>query len=43
MIIGVPKEIKTLERTKLEKSRITKSSSNYTTMAELGKYIGATQ
>ena len=41
--IGIPREIRTLERTKLEKSRITKSSSNYTTMAELGKYIGASQ
>ena len=41
--IGITKEIRTLERTKLEKSRITKSSSNYTTMAELGKYIGASQ
>ena len=41
--IGIPKEIKTLERTKLENSRITKSPSNYTTMSELGKYIGASQ
>ena len=41
--IGIPKEIRTLERTKLEKSRITRSSSNYTTMTELGKYIGASE
>jgi len=41
--IGIPKQIRTLERTQLEKSRITKPSSNYTTMTELGKYIGASE
>ena len=41
--IGIPKEIRTLKRTKIEKARITRSSSNYTSMTELGKYIGASQ
>ena len=40
--IGVPKEIKSLERIQFEKSKIKKSPSNYTSMAELSRYIGGT-
>mgnify|MGYP003321412173 FL=1 len=40
--IGVPKEVKGLEKIQFEKSKITKSPSNYTSMAELSRYIGGT-
>ena len=40
--IGVPKEVKGLERIQFEKAKITKDSSKYTTMAELSRYIGGT-
>ena len=40
--IGIPRQLKTLERTQLENSRITKPSPSYTTMAELSRYIGGT-
>ena len=43
MIRGMlPKESKSLERIQFEKSKIKKSPSNYTSMAELSRYIGGT-
>ena len=41
--IGSPKEVKSLKKTKFEKAMIKKSSSNYTTMADLGRTIGWTE
>ena len=41
--IGSPKEVKSLKKIKFEKAMIRKSSSNYTTMAELGRTIGWTE
>jgi large subunit ribosomal protein L13 len=41
--IGSPKEVKSLKKTKFEKAMIKKASSNYTTMAELGRTIGWTE
>jgi large subunit ribosomal protein L13 len=41
--IGSPKEVKSLKKTKFEKAMIKKSSSNYTTMGELGRTIGWTE
>ena len=41
--IGTPKEVKGLKRTELEKAKITRASSNYTTMADLGRTIGWTE
>ena len=40
--IGVPREVKGLERIQFEKAKIRKDSSRYTTMAELSRYIGGT-
>ena len=40
--IGVPQEVKGLEKIQFEKSKITKATSKYTTMAELSRYIGGT-
>ena len=40
--IGVPSDVKGLEKIQFEKSKITRSSSKYTTMAELSRYIGGT-
>jgi large subunit ribosomal protein L13 len=40
--IGVPKEVKGIEKIQFEKSKITKARSNYTSMAELSRYIGGT-
>ena len=40
--IGVPNEVKGLEKIQFEKAQITKDSSKYTTMAELSRYIGGT-
>ena len=40
--IGVPKEVKGLERIQFEKAKITKNSSRYTTMATISAYIGGT-
>ena len=40
--IGVPKEVKGLKKFQFEKSQITKSPSNYTSMAEISRYIGGT-
>ncbi len=41
--IGVPKQLKSLEKKQFEKAKITKSPSNYTTMADLGRTIGWTE
>ncbi len=40
--IGVPSEVKGMEKIQFEKAKITKDSSKYTTMAELSRYVGAT-
>ena len=40
--IGVPQEVKGFEKIQFEKSKITRASSKYTTMAELSRYIGGT-
>jgi hypothetical protein len=40
--LGVPKEVKGLEKIQFEKAKITKDSSRYTTMAEISRYIGGT-
>ena len=41
--IGSPKELKSLEKIQIEKAKIKKSVSNYTTMGELGRVIGWTE
>lgn len=41
--IGSPKEVRSLKKIKFEKAMIRKSSSNYTTMADLGRTIGWTE
>ena len=41
--IGTPKEVKSFKKIQLKKSKITKSSANYTTMADLGRTIGWTE
>ena len=41
--IGTPKEVKPLQRIELKKAQITRSSANYTTMADLGRTIGWTE
>jgi len=41
--IGSPKEVKSLKKIKFEKAMIKKSSSNYTTMADLGRTVGWTE
>lgn len=41
--IGAPKDLKAFERIQFEKAKITKSSANYTTMANLGETIGWTK
>ena len=38
--IGVPKDVKTLGKIQIEKAKIRKSSSSYTTMGELGRNVG---
>ena len=40
--IGVPKEVKGLEKIQFDTSKITRVSSKYTTMAEISRYIGGT-
>ena len=40
--IGVPKEVKGLEKIQFEKAKIRHDSSRYTTMAEISRYIGGT-
>jgi large subunit ribosomal protein L13 len=41
--IGSPKELSSFEKIQFEKAKIKRSSSNYTTMGELGKTIGWTE
>jgi len=41
--IGSPKEVKSFKKIRFEKAMIKKSSSNYTTMANLGRTIGWTE
>ena len=41
--IGSPKEVKSFKKIRFEKAMIKKSSSNYTTMAHLGRTIGWTE
>jgi len=41
--IGSPKEVKSFKKIKFENAMIKKSSSHYTTMAELGRTIGWTE
>ena len=41
--IGSPKELKSIEKIQMGKAKIKKSSSNYTTMGELGRVIGWTE
>ena len=41
--IGSPKEVKSLKKIKFDKAMIRKSSSNYTTMADLGRTVGWTE
>ena len=41
--IGSPKEVKALKKIKFEKAMIRKPSSNYTTMADLGRTVGWTE
>ena len=41
--IGSPKEVKSLKKIKFEKAMIKRSSSNYTTMADLGRTVGWTE
>ena len=38
--IGIPKELKSLERIQFEKAKIRKTSAVYTSMKELGKDVG---
>ena len=38
--IGIPKDVKSLGKTQLQKTKITKSSASYTSMGELGRNIG---
>jgi large subunit ribosomal protein L13 len=41
--IGVPSELKGLDKIQFDDAKITKSVSNYTTMAELGQSVGWTR
>ena len=41
--IGTPKQVKSFEKIQLKKATITRTSSKYTTMAELGRTIGWTE
>lgn len=41
--IGSPKQLKSLKKIQFEKAKITRSTANYTTMAELGRTIGWTE
>ncbi len=38
--IGIPKELKSLKKTQLEKAKIRKTSASYITMAELARNVG---
>ena len=41
--IGSPKQLKSIKKIQFEKAKITRPSSNYTTMADLGRTIGWTE
>ncbi len=41
--IGAPKQLKSLKKTQFDKAKITRSTANYTTMADLGRTIGWTE
>ena len=41
--IGSPKEVGSFEKIQLDKAKISRASSNYTSMAELGRTIGWTE
>jgi len=41
--IGAPKQLKSLKKTQFERAKITRSTANYTTMANLGRTIGWTE
>lgn len=41
--IGTPRELKSFEKIQLEKAKIRKSASNYTTMADIGRTVGWTE
>ena len=41
--IGTPKQLKSLKKTQFDKAKITRSTANYTTMANLGRTIGWTE
>lgn len=41
--IGIPKQLKSFEKKQIEKAKITKTPSNYTTMADVGRTIGWTE
>ncbi len=41
--IGTPKQLKSLKKTQFDKAKITRSTANYTTMADLGRTIGWTE
>jgi len=41
--VGIPKQLRTLKKTQFDKAKITRSSANYTTMANLGRTIGWTE
>ena len=38
--VGVPQDVKSLGKIQIEKAKIRKSSSAYTTMGELGRKVG---
>ncbi len=41
--IGSPKQLKSLKKIQFDKAKITRSTANYTTMADLGRTIGWTE
>jgi large subunit ribosomal protein L13 len=41
--IGTPRQLKSLKKTQFDKAKITRSTANYTTMADLGRTIGWTE
>jgi large subunit ribosomal protein L13 len=41
--IGSPKQLKSLKKTQFDKAKISRSTANYTTMANLGRTIGWTE
>ena len=41
--IGVPRGVRSLKKTRIEKAKITRAAANYTTMADLGRTVGWTE